>query len=206
MKNSLFVLSVFFFLSAVSLQAQQTRFGVKAGVNFASISGDDTEDLSSRTGLHLGAVMQIPFSERFSFQGELLYTSVGAKFEESEDGFNLESIEKLNYIALPILAKFYAAPGFSLEAGPQAAFLVSAKNETTASFEGETETETEDIAEFISTFDLAFALGAAYELENGLFFSARYNLGISNIVADAGGSGYSNQNSVIQLSAGFMFN
>ena len=120
--------------------------------------------------------------------------------------WTLESIEKLNYIALPILAKFYAAPGFSLEAGPQAAFLVSAKNETTASFEGDTETETEDIAEFISTFDLAFALGAAYELENGLFFSARYNLGISNIVADAGGSGYSNQNSVIQLSAGFMFN
>ena len=193
------IITVIALLSIVFVNAQNVQFGAKAGVNFASINGDDTEEFDMRTSFHIGAVAEFLFSERFSLQPELIYSSQGAKM--SDEGFDF--IIKLNYINLPIMAKYYVTEGLSLEVGPQFGLLLSAKAKS--EFDGESEEE--DIKDDLNDFDFGINFGAGYKLENGLSFTARYNYGFSNL-ADSGSEdiGDTNfNNGVIQLSVGFNF-
>ena len=51
--KKLLLLTVICLMSIISISAQ--NFGVKAGLNFATISGDDAEDFDGRTSFHIGA-------------------------------------------------------------------------------------------------------------------------------------------------------
>ena len=123
--KKLLLTAVFAVLTIASINAQE--FGAKAGVNFASLNGD--EDFDGRTSFFVGGVVEFEISESFSLQPELLYSSQGAKSSFSEEGFDIESTIKLDYLNIPIMAKYYVTEGFSIEAGPQIGFLLSAKAE-----------------------------------------------------------------------------
>lgn len=200
-------------LIAGTMNAQEfVEFGAKAGVNFASIGGDEMEDLDElggldgKTGFHLGLVAEIPFGERFSFQPEVLYSSQGARKEGTFEGVDFTYKRTLDYINVPLLAKYYFTPNLNLQVGPQLGFLVKAEDEIEASFEGESESETYDLEDEVKGMDFALAAGLGYKMDMGLFFDARYNLGLSNIWDDEEeGSDFSQKNNVIQLSVGFMF-
>lgn len=189
--------------------AQEVKFGAKAGLNLASIGGDETDDNKSKVGFHIGGVAEVMFSDKFSVQPELVYSVQGAKAEYTEELFgeevNYTDKLKLNYINLPIMAKYYVAEGFSIEAGPQVGFLISAEQESEASFDGETESETTDVKEFTSGIDLGVGVGLGYKLEGGLNLALRYNLGLSNINDFDGSDDFKNQNNVLQLSVGYSF-
>ena len=109
-------LAAFAVFAFTSVNAQD--FGVFA--NYASNSFDGGD---STSGFNIGVLAGFEISEKFSVQPELLYSAQGAK----EDGGDGEL--KLDYINIPVMAKFYVAEGFSLEAGPQVGFLMSAKSE-----------------------------------------------------------------------------
>jgi len=198
-----------------NMKAQDVNFGVKGGINFASVTGDDTDDLDGRTSFHVGVVAEISISDKFSVQPELLYSSQGATSEDSytEDGINImeEGTVKLDYINLPIMAKFYVGEGISLEAGPQIGFLMNSEIEMklTASGAGVSESIslTEDLKDHIKGIDFGLNLGVGYKMENGLNFGARYNLGLSDANDDPEffESDSSFKNSVIQVSVGYFF-
>lgn len=210
-KTLLIALTIF---STTLLKAQdEVQFGLRGGLNIASINGDSSDEISldPRLNFHLGLVAEIPITDLISFQPELVYSRQGATFEETDDfGFgagdiNIEGAIKMDYINLPLMAKFYVAEGFSLEVGPQIGFLVLAETETEASFGGETETDTVDIKDELSSIDFGFNFGAGYKLENGLNFGLRYNLGISNINDGEGSEDFVDRNGVLQLSVGYFF-
>jgi hypothetical protein len=189
-----------------NVNAQEVKFGAKAGVNFASVGGDETGDLDGRTSFHIGGVAEIVISEKFSFQPELLYSAQGAKASGSEPGFgSFESEYKFDYLNIPLMAKFYVAEGFSLEAGPQIGFLLSAKDDWTETFDGFTDSGTDDLKDYTKGIDFGLNFGLGYKMETGLNFGARYNLGLSNINDGEGFDDFKNQNSVIQISVGYMF-
>lgn len=193
MKKLFLIIAVIFLCSNVTAQESNTsddgiKFGVKAGVNFATLTGD-TEGIKSRTSFHVGALVEIPISEKFSVQPELMYSGQGAKDESSDDEI------KLDYLNIPIMAKLYVAEGFSIEVGPQVGFLLSAKEE----FDG----QSDDIKDFVKGTDFGVNFGLGYKMETGLNFGARYNLGLSNI-NDFGGDD-SVKNGVFQISIGYMF-
>jgi hypothetical protein len=168
--------------------AQDINFGAKAGVNFATINGDDVEGVDSRTGFHLGLVAELGISEKFSVQPEVLYSAQGI----TDDDETLQ----LDYVNIPVLAKFYVAEGFSLEAGPQLGINVNSQYK----FDGETED-----AEGVNSIDLAGALGVGYKLPMGVFFQARYNLGLSDVFEEIEGFQIDAKQNVFQLSVGYMF-
>lgn len=177
----------------------QINFGAKAGVNFATITGDDVESFDGRTAFHVGVVAEIVISETFSFQPELLYSAQGADYSDDE----FEGTFKLDYLNIPLMAKFYVGEGFSLEAGPQVGFLMSAKDEydfTGTAFKS----EEEDIKEFVKDIDFGINVGVDYKLEGGLNFGARYNLGLSD-ANDSGDDSFTLKNSVIQAYVGYFF-
>ncbi len=95
------------------------------------------------------------------------------------------------------MAKYYVADGFSIEAGPQVGFLMSAKVKA--------EGEEEDIKDSVKGIDFGANLGIGYKLESGLNFGARYNLGLSNLNDGEDSDDFKWNNSVIQVSVGYFF-
>jgi len=207
MKNLLFI-SIIVIFGLTSLSAQTIKYGTKIGVNIANITGDETDDLNTRASLHAGAIAEIMISDEFSFQAELLYSAQGAKSDYNETldevTFRYTSV-KLEYINVPLLAKFYVTEGFSLEAGPQVGFLITADREFEKTDNGETETGEKDILDEIKGIDFGLNFGLAYKLGGGIFLAARYNLGFSNINDIEGSDELKNQNRVMQVSAGYFF-
>lgn len=177
----------------------QIKFGAKAGVNFADITGKNVDSFDGRTSFHFGAVAEIEISEKFSFQPELIYSSQGSDYSEDFEGQSFEGTVKVDYLNIPLMAKYYIMEGLSIEGGPQIGFLLSAKDEYD---DGE-----DDLKDFLKSTDFGINFGLGYKLDNGLFFSARYNLGLSdnldNSEFESEGAEY--KNSVIQLSVGYFF-
>ncbi|CAI8343795.1 MAG: Uncharacterised protein [Cryomorphaceae bacterium] len=184
MKKLLFIPML---LVAFTISAQNVTFGAKAGLNFTSGVGEGADGLDIRTAFHLGATAEIEMSESFSIQPELLYSGQGFTG-------NGDAIAKVDYINLPVMAKFYIGDGFSLEAGPQIGFLTSAK----ADIDG----ESRDIKDFLKSTDFALNLGAGYKLDSGLNFGLRYSMGLTD-VPDGDFGDFKHR--VLQLSVGYNF-
>ncbi|WP_281233894.1 porin family protein [Flavobacterium gelatinilyticum] len=182
--KKILLLAVFTVFGFANVKAQEIKFGVKGGLNFSTITGDDTEGINYVTSYNIGVVSEIPLSEKFSFQPEALYSRQGYTFDDD--------IVALNYVNVPLMGKYYVTKGFSVEAGPQIGFLVSAKNDKT------------DVKDSFNTFDFGVNFGLGYKFENGLNFSARYNLGLTDInnIEDYSGK---NKNGIFQVSVGYFF-
>ncbi len=203
-----------FFIAAITVmavsatQAQEVRLGAKAGVNFSTLSGDDLGDIKSRTGFHIGGLVEIPISEKFWVQPEVLYSAQGAKYKDSgsEMGvdYSYDITTKLDYIQVPIMAKYYVVEGLALEAGPQISFLASKKGTVEGSVGG-VEVSTEEDLDNVSGIDFGVGFGASYRLPMGVFFGARYNLGLSNVNDGDFADDQKIHNNVFQLSAGYSF-
>ena len=188
--------------SVTGLAQQQVKFGPKAGVNLANLSGMDDTDM--KIGFHVGAVAEIKFNDKFSLQPELLYSAQGTKIDMSMDipmigKLEFESKTNLDYINIPIMAKYYFVEGFSVEVGPQVSFLIKAEEKA----KSDGESETLDIKDGLNSIDFGLGFGLAYDLPQGLFINARYNLGLTDIVKDNNGDAV--KNSVIQVGVGFKF-
>lgn len=174
-----------------SVTAQETSFGLKGGLNFATLGGD-AEDVESLTSFHLGGFAQIKISEKFMIQPELVYSGQGA-----QDSVENDLKIKLNYINLPIMAKFMVSDGLSFEVGPQIGFAVSRK----VTFEG----ESENLDDEFKAFDYGVGLGAGYQFDSGMLLSLRYNLGLANILENEIDD-FRVNNNVFQISVGYVFN
>lgn len=181
---------------------QEVKFGPKAGVNFSSLSGND--DANSLTSFHVGAVAEIKFNEKFSIQPEVLYSAQGNKYETSSSLGSYKATQNLDYINIPIMAKYYVAEGFSIEAGPQVGFLTKAQLKQEGNLAGVVngESTTDNKANY-NSLDYGVNFGLAYDLPTGLFFNARYNLGLVDVIKDNNGDAI--KNNVIQVGLGYKF-
>ena len=168
---ALVVLTTTFYVSDA-----QIRFGLKAGASFYNFGGDDAEDLDldSKISFNAGGMVNIPISENFSFNPEVIFNGEGAKMEEGDDRVNYN----LGYINVPLLLQFNSTSGFYAEFGPQVGFLMSAKLDQKM---GGVESDT-DIKDNFKSTNFSVALGAGYRMTNGFGIGARYNLGLSNIL------------------------
>jgi hypothetical protein len=193
---------------AASNAQEDASFGVKGGVNFATINGGEFESPESRTSFHVGLLGEFPIADIFSIQVEALYSGQGFEYDNTYSVIDLgapggvrtenETVEyQLDYINVPVLAKFYLFKGFSLEAGPQFSFLINEEIDS-APNDNEGDTDTDNV----ETFDFGVAGGATFQTEMGLFATARYTQGITNIIQD---SDENVTNSVFQLGIGYKF-
>lgn len=171
-----------------TVYAQDVKLGIKLGMNIASVNGSSANNLDSRTGFVFGATAEVPFTEKLSIQPELLYSAQGA---QQKDNFKFD----LNYVSLPIMAKYYITKGFNVEAGPQFSFLIKDQLVPVDQYNGAT-TENTDA----ENFDLAANLGLGYQFESGIFVQTRYNLGLIPISENP-----DIKNGVFQMTLGFQF-
>jgi len=185
--------------------SEMFQLGAKGGVNISNFSGDDIGDVKSRTSFHLGLVMEVPLSERFSIQPEVLYSGQGFTIEDfdQDNVFDTDdNIEyQLDYIQIPVILKAYLIGGLSVEAGPSFSFKVNEEIDyQPADDGGDIEIDEDDSA--FKTFDLGLAAGLSYKIGGHFFVSGRYNYGFTKILED---SDIDIRNSVWQFGVGFMF-
>ena len=202
MKKIILTATAVFALSFAN--AQDVKFGAKAGINIASIGGDSFGyDINSKVGIQIGGFAEIKVSDQFAIQPELLFSSQGAKSKISEPDYKEENTLNLSYLNIPIMVKYYLADKLSLEAGPQIGFLLSAKNKYTITDTGVTESGTDDAKADFKSIDFGLNFGAGYDFTDNVSAGIRYNIGLSNINKESILG--SNHNGVFSLALGYKF-
>jgi hypothetical protein len=189
------VISAIAILALSSVRAQ-IQFGVKAGLNIASLTlssdlSGSGESLSSKTDFNVGVLASIPLFNSFTLQPEINYSGQGAK---GSDG-TITTTVNYNYINVPVLFKFNHSSGLFAETGPQIGFLISAN--------AKADSQSEDIKSQISSTDFSWAFGLGYKTQMNLGIDLRYNLGLSNTVKDSGDG--TSKNSVFQIDLFYLF-
>lgn len=192
-------------LLAINIYAQKITFGAKAGLNFSKLKVDapEYEKYPSITSFQIGVTSKKEISELFSIQAELLFSPQGTSYEYKEGGDIVDESELLlNYINLPLMAIYDIGKGFSIEAGPQIGFLISAEEK----YDGETFDRKKDL----NSTDFSFNFGLGYKLNKRTSLGLRLNKGLTNIIKDQDESfeddgDYIAKNSVVQLSVNYIF-
>ncbi len=188
-KLLIFTAIVLFGFTNVDAQ-DKAQFGIKAGPNISTISSDaPIICFESAIGVQFGVMAAIPISEKMEFGPELQYLVAKSDYciEDYLNDYPYETSKataaddysgtiKLSYLNMPLMFKYYVAEGFSLEAGPNLAFLLSAKDE----YDDFGDTGEDDIKDELKGIDFGVNFGLGYKLEGGLNFGARYNLGLSD--------------------------
>lgn len=203
----------------MSAKAQEFRFGPKAGFAMSTLKIDEKQDdlgkrnMDPKYTFYIGGMAEYKINDNFGFQAEVLYSPLGGK--EKIDGVNVgimyvgEKTEvNLGTLLVPVSAKYFITEGFSVAAGANFGVILSAKQKTVIgsdfmNVEVEGDNGEVDIKDDIKKLNIAPFVGVEYMLENGLFFDARYSLGVSNLSND--GSGGKVTNSFAQIGVGFKF-
>lgn len=211
----------------------QTRFGVKAGLNIASLPGDYPSYMDNLTkpGFHAGFTTDIKLAGKLSLLGEVLVSTQGGKTDYRPSP--TESVKqniKLTNLNIPVLFKYKVIEKLSIEAGPQVGFVLNARNElkyTNALYPSQNETieidglndgtftsvvdgNTYMYKKSIRTVDFSVNLGATYAVHKNVYLQARYNRGLTAVdlgsTVGTSTSSLNLKNSVFQFSLGYLFN
>lgn len=207
------MLALFFLLSPSTVSSQESRFGLKGGLNYSSIVGDLTDGIKYRLSGHGGLFLEIKFSEKFTLQPELVYSSQGFLFSSNlfaidgnnpaTDGNRFQTSVQLNYLTLPLLAKFGLGERYSVEVGPQFGFLINQVTKIKNLDEGDdspSNGESTISGNFQS--DYGIALGIGIRLSEQFSISPRFYLGLRDRLNGAEGT-LQNYNITIQVSINY---
>lgn len=181
MKKLAFLVVILLTIPKITNAQSNVKFGIKAGLNYANFTNTEIQT-DAITSYHAGLLVEIGLFDNLAIQPELLYSTVGASY----DNLSNEIKNELGYVSIPIMAKFNLSETLFIEAGPQGSFLLSKKDKV--NFDD------------YNDLDLAANVGLGLDVTKNLFVSARYSLGLTEISRDAEA-----KNSVFQVSLGLLF-
>ena len=214
----------------------QFQLGPKVGLNIANCAfifeddDDEPETNIMRLAYAFGVAADYGFSDAFSLQSGLIFTSKGYSYDldEISEEIDYDGYERVifNYIELPVNA-VYKIKGFQIYAGPYIAFGICGKYKWDYTYdyygteEGDSgkmklkpkfgEVDEDDLGEDEDAFyalDGGFNFGIGYQFD-GFVIQAGYSLGLGNIMpkyTDDIRDEYKYSNRVITLSVAYMFN
>ena len=251
MVNRLFrpvvVFAMTFICAASYGQQRQWLLGVKGGIDIPNLragGGSDpvSQGWSSSLGPYFGIVGQYILSPGFSVQAELNYSSQGGKKNGKQaiptidltntppPGYpdyiygNIDGVTKLDYIELPILAKWSFAIGgrykFFVNAGPYLGYLVAAKDKfkgTSNFYTDEAETSpilpqpisfdnTQDIKSDLKKFNVGVQAGIGMSVQvprGNLVMTMGGNYGLIPVQKDKANG--QNDTGAVNVTIGYLF-
>ena len=208
-----------------SAQAQNVRFGLRAGANYSNLAGNikNEDTYNNKAGFLGGVMVNIPLIDDnfLSVQPEILYSQKGFENKPTEFTGLLGAKQKregnvnFNYLDVPVLLKINAG-GFIAEAGPQYSYLLSANDETrtttTPAFGGTpstTESQSKRDVSGLNRNELGYVAGVGYQADNGLSLNLRYTGAFSDFVKSDNNTYFNGdlknaRHSAFQLSLGYL--
>ncbi|MCD4820245.1 MAG: PorT family protein [Candidatus Cloacimonetes bacterium] len=199
MKKSIFLFVLIVLLGTSLFANGIVGKGVKLGFNFAKIDGNDVEiNFDSKLGFIIGGFAIFQMTDMIFIQPELFYTMKGAK----DDGEGYVSTISLNYLELPVLAKFNIPIEGNLTPnlffGPALGINLS----STHKVEYDDYDDVSDDLEDIKGMEFGLIFGGGINI-NKICIDARYNLGLSSI--DDSSDSEDVKNRVFSILLGYMF-
>lgn len=170
-------------------QDAKTTFGVRAGVNFTNINGEDDagKDLNNdlKTGFHIGVNAEIPVAQDFYLQPGLLFSTKGYKAEEASIKYklNVSYLEvPINFLYKPTLGDGKLLLGF----GPYIGFGIGGKfkindKDYDLKFTNDQKTSDPDETYYTKGLDFGGNLLVGYELSSKISAQLNAQLGMSNL-------------------------
>lgn len=174
-----------FMLFFVGIKAQNVEIIPKAGINIAtqSMKGDKKAKVGFQGGVGINFLTGL---SGFSVQPELNFISKGASFKTTSGREKLN----LNYLELPVLAKYSFGPVY-LNAGPSLGLRLGQGDKEKATYGA------------MKKLDFGLQMGGGVAIAAGLgkiILDARYVLGLTNI-SDVKGVNIKNRG--VQVSVGY---
>jgi hypothetical protein len=198
MKKLLLVIVLFVSGGIVSAQ---TKFGVKIGYNAANVSTNEPdikEDGKTLSGIGFGAFVDFAVSKNFSIQPQINYNRKGVAIGH---GGHTDKVQ-FNVIDIPVNALYRTNSGFFIGGGPNIGYNLSARlkseQDPTENFDFTFGKGVDDV----KRLDLGLNLLTGYEFKNGLFLSANYLAGLTNLSNDASEKW---RNNLLNFSIGYTF-
>lgn len=204
-KVSIYLFLAFFMATPLLVQAQMddSRFGVKGGVNLSNFYRDNVGDQNMRIGFNVGLFTELAVGESFSIQPEILLSTKGnrATYGQNDGVLDLVGAEgevrtNLTYIDIPVLAKVTISEVLNIHIGPYASYLIGANASTEGAVDGSQEFDRDNF----KTWDYGLAAGLGVDLD-AVTIGARYNLGLVNVADSPIAEGIldNSKNSVLQF-------
>ena len=179
----------------------ESRFGLKVGLNTSIFSASINSTSSFKSGLHAGFFLRskIKHTKNMHFRSELYYSSQGQKDEYDFDGGSTTT--SLNCLNVPILLDIGNKVSFQI--GPQIGFLLSGYEKGVL----DGQSVNDNLKPLLRKTDLGLVLGLGVNLKN-FNFGARYNKGVSNVFLEKQDipDFPSIQNNVFHFYLGYLFN
>ncbi|MBK9106447.1 MAG: outer membrane beta-barrel protein [Saprospiraceae bacterium] len=179
----------------------QASFGVKGGLNLASINIDNSKMIWT---WHAGAFSHVPIGRKVFFQPEILISRKGTSlpdfFYTSDLQFNIV------YLSMPLLMGVEAGEHFSFHLGPELSYRLA----------GELEIEDQGSntdKEYYKDWDFGLDAGITYQMTRSFGLTLRYCFGFTDVMQikfvdengqDLGGFN-EGKNRVLQLSLSYTF-
>ena len=202
-KGLLLVLMCVVFVSG----SAQNAIGIKAGVNFASMTVDLEDEFGEGVSkainplLTASIISKIELSYAVDLILELGLVQRGLKFDYYEDGFKGEIRTTFNQIQFSPGLGFNLSDQFSLAIGPYLGYATEAK--VIAKYSGEELEESETFADD-RKFDYGANLNLNYLIDDAVLISTGYTLGLMDY--SKGESSEPTRNTGIMISIGYLFN
>jgi hypothetical protein len=193
MKNTrtLLLLAVFCLFALISLA--QPSAGLKAGVNYTSLSGYSGDH---RVAFHAGVYIQAPVNKTWSFCPELVYSAEGQHHIITGDGdghAETKGLITVDLVTMPLLFRFTPRSKFYVEAGPQLSLVIAAHSKGLG-------TDDMNMKRSFSNGRFEFSLGAGMKITPKMAIYGRYNVGMNDMIP---GNTEKNKTGVGQLGVSF---
>lgn len=155
------------FIASINCFAQNSYWGVKAGMSFNKVGGIDFDN-SMYTGFNGGLFATFIINDRFTFTHELSYAIRGFNSQLS-DGNNYDF--NLKYIDIPWMLNFHVNEAVYVQAGIQPSVYAYFKP---AQYDSIPYTKYN-----ANAFDFSGFVGASVILKNNILFGVRLNQSFS---------------------------
>lgn len=189
MKKQLLFFFLFWVASSTCIFSQQINLGIRGGLNVSTVSDDiiyrffNWYEYSQkpRNGFNLGIDVASQLSDKIALQAELFYSTEGAKasgqWTDSGEG-KMKSIQKFDFLCLPVFVKYNFTPRVYIMAGPQVSYLLNSKlkykDEVTGSI------TTEDNLENMNRLGFGLVPVVGYDIHK-FSFGLRYFVGLNQL-------------------------
>jgi len=199
MKKAIFILGFIclFSLGSNTVQAQRTNFGIRGGVNIATMT--NMSDYNMLVEFSVGLYKDIGLGiDKVTFSPELLYSRIGAKVPMYVGREIYDTNFKLDYIRIPLLLKYHFINNStitpSILLGPYVGFNIRAK--AVAMYED----LSLDYRPIVKTMDFGVTFGGEVAIDR-FNLGVRYGFGIIDVLKGE----VSEKNRVLSVVAGIGF-
>lgn len=153
--------------------ASKSGIGLKAGLNFANVTGTSSINSSSKTGFNAGIFRSMASQSIFGFRMELVFSRQGYNFKTNTNTGTVD----LDYILFANFTAINIGRFAQLYAGANMAYLLNAKADSSST---QGAGAYGSIMSYYNRFDYGLAGGVEVYPYKGILLGARYNVSLAN--------------------------